>query len=231
MKEDGIIDVRIKGGKELSGSVDTPHSKNGSVAILCGSLLNKGTTTLHGIPKIEDVLSLIDVMKCVGVSVEWVGKNSVKIKPPKTYSFESIEKNKEELKKIRSGIMLIGPFLHIFKEFEFPYSGGCKMGERTISAHKYGFEELGVEIETMEDFYKISVKEFKKGKEAVLYEKSDTATSNLLMGAARIDGETTLRFPSFNYSVLEIYNLLKVFGVDITSTASKIVIKGNSKHR
>ena len=48
------IDFQVKGGKKLSGTIKTNFSKNGSVGLLCASILNKGTTTLHGIARIEE---------------------------------------------------------------------------------------------------------------------------------------------------------------------------------
>ena len=47
------IDFEINGGKKFSGSIKTNFSKNGSVGLLCASLLNIGVTTLHGIARIE----------------------------------------------------------------------------------------------------------------------------------------------------------------------------------
>ena len=35
------IDFQVNGGKKLSGSIKTNFSKNGSVGLLCASLLNK----------------------------------------------------------------------------------------------------------------------------------------------------------------------------------------------
>ena len=46
----GTVNVRITGGKKLSGTIETNTSKNGAVGLLCASLLNQGTTTLHRMP-------------------------------------------------------------------------------------------------------------------------------------------------------------------------------------
>ncbi|TXG76787.1 XRE family transcriptional regulator, partial [Patescibacteria group bacterium] len=44
--------LRINGGKRLSGSIDVKTSKNAAVALLCAALLNKGTTTLRKVAHI-----------------------------------------------------------------------------------------------------------------------------------------------------------------------------------
>ncbi|MFY9636495.1 MAG: helix-turn-helix domain-containing protein, partial [Cellulosimicrobium cellulans] len=39
--------LRIEGGRTLSGAVDVNSSKNAGVALLCASLINRGTTVLR----------------------------------------------------------------------------------------------------------------------------------------------------------------------------------------
>ena len=53
------IDFEIVGGKKLSGTIRTGYSKNGSVGLLCASLVNRGTTILHGIARIGEVYRII----------------------------------------------------------------------------------------------------------------------------------------------------------------------------
>jgi UDP-N-acetylglucosamine 1-carboxyvinyltransferase len=101
------MDFEITGGKKLHGSIATNFSKNGSVGLLCASLLNKGKTTLHGIAKIEEVNRVIEILESIGVSIKWIDKNSVLITPPEKLSIERI--NVESAIKTRSVIMLIGP--------------------------------------------------------------------------------------------------------------------------
>ena len=78
---DGALNIQIEGGKKLSGTIVTRTSKNGAVALLCASLLNRGKTTLRSVPKIEEVHRLVEVLDSIGVSVKWVG-NDLEIKTP-----------------------------------------------------------------------------------------------------------------------------------------------------
>ena len=61
------VDFRVNGGKKLSGTIRTNFSKNGSVGLLCASLVNKGTTTLHGIARIEEVNRVVEILESIGV--------------------------------------------------------------------------------------------------------------------------------------------------------------------
>src|SRR3990167_3172957 len=99
------MDFEINGGKKLSGTIVTGFSKNGSVGLLCASLLNRGTTILHGIARIEEVYRIIEILESIGVHVTWTGKNTVKIIPPKKFNLRKI--NRESAVKTRSIILLI----------------------------------------------------------------------------------------------------------------------------
>ncbi len=208
------IDFQIEGGRELSGKIKTNPSKNGAMGLLCAALLNDGKTILHNIPQIEEVKRLLEVYESVGIKVKWLGKNTLEILPPKVYAMEKMEK--EAAGKIRSALMMIGALVHKLPKFNLPHAGGCKMGNRTIAAHRYALEELGVKIKTKEECYEIvGVKSNKKKHEIILYESSDTAAENALICAALFPGTTTIRFAPPNYQVQDVCFFLENCGVKI----------------
>ncbi len=218
------IDFEVRGGKKLSGSIETKFSKNGSVVLLCASLLNRGKTTLHGIARIEEVNRLIEVMESIGVSIKWTGHNSLEIQPPPKLSIGKL--NRETAAIIRSSLMLIGSLVHREKHFKLPHAGGCKMGERTIAAHRYGLEKLGVHIETDHKYYQVRVGRLHPA-EIIMYEAGDTAANNILMAAALIPGTTTIRFAPPNYQVQELCFFLEKMGVKIEGVGTtNLVVQG-----
>lgn len=212
LEEREVDDFIIRGGKKLSGSIATNTSKNGAMGLLCAALLNKGTTTLHGIPHIEEVYRFLEIFESLGIQVEWIKRNSVTIAPPKRFNFAGMDK--KAAMKTRSIIMTIGALIHSTREFIIPSAGGCKMGERTIAAHRYGIEPFGVSIQSTRDGYHVTRNKL-KGADVVMYEASDTATENVLIAAARIPETTTIRFAQHNYMVRDVCYLLQAFGVKI----------------
>src|SRR3989338_5852715 len=192
------IDFEVNGGKKLSGTIKTNFSKNGSVGLLCASLLNSGVTTLHGIARIEEVHRVIEILESIGVTVKWLDHNTVIITPPKKFILENI--NMESAVKTRSVVMLMGPLIHKLSSFSIPHAHGCTLGKRTIAAHIYALENLGIKIETKEKNYKITTKKLKPSK-IVMYESGDTACENVLAAAALIPGTTEISFASANYMV------------------------------
>jgi len=206
------IDFKIIGQKKLHGTVITNTSKNGALGLMCASLLNRAPTTLIGIPKIEEIYRMIEVFKSIGVGVEHLGENTLKIIPPKRFRLSEIEK--ESAGKMRSVLMLIGPLAHFKKEFSLPHAGGCNMGDRTIAAHRHAFESLGMHIKTTDTSYEMTVHSLKPT-EIIMYEASDTATINALLLSARIPGKTVIKYAPPNYQVQDVCFLLQQFGVRI----------------
>ncbi len=218
------IDFQIVGGKKLHGSITTNFSKNGSVGLLCASLLNKGKTTLHGIARIEEVYRVIEILESIGVTVKWIDKNSVQVIPPKKLALDKI--NVDSAIKTRSIIMLIGPLIHLLPSFSIPHASGCKLGKRTISAHTYALEDIGVKIKTTNSTYDITAQKLKPA-DIVMYEAGDTACENILTAIAKIPGKTTMSFGSGNYMVQEICFFLEKLGVKIEGIGtSTMVIHG-----
>lgn len=215
------LDFEVRGGQPLAGSIKTNFSKNGSVVLLCAALLNRNKTTLAGISRIEEVYRLIEVMESFGVSVRWTEEHTVEVQPPKHFRFQDIDQ--AAASKIRSSLMLIGSLIHRERTFHLPHAGGCKMGNRTIAAHRYGLEELGVTITTEKDRYSIAVGRLRPA-DIVLYEASDTATNNLLMAAALIPGTTTIRFAPPNYQVQELCFFLEKMGVRIEGIGTTTLV-------
>jgi len=207
----GGINIQIDGGHKLAGSIETNTSKNGAVGLLCASLLNRNTTTLHHMPRIEEVHRIIEVLESIGVKVEW-SNTTLKITPPKKFDLKKI--NIGAAKKTRSIMMFIGPLIHLMEKFSLPQSGGCKLGSRTVRPHFYALENFGVDIQTTSDSYLVS-KVAAKPTEVILYESGDTVTENTLFAAAKTPSTTVIKYASANYMVQEICIFLQKLGVKI----------------
>ncbi len=201
----------VEGGRPLSGTIITNSSKNGAVALIAASLLNKGTTTLVDTPKIEEVHRLIEVLRSLGVTCEWRDRDLI-ITPPAELSLDTIDRSAAV--RTRSILMFIGPLLHLFRAFDIPQSGGCTLGARSVRAHLWALEKFGVSIDTLTDRFAITHEGLAPA-DIVLYESSDTATINALLAASKIPGVTTIRYASANYQVQEVCGYLRALGVGV----------------
>jgi UDP-N-acetylglucosamine 1-carboxyvinyltransferase len=209
----GAMNLRIDGGHELHGEITLKTSKNAAVALLCASLLNKGTTKLKNVARIEEVNRLIEVLQSIGVQVKWLPGNDLEIKPPATLKLDQM--NSDAAKKTRSVIMFIGSLMHSSGDFKIPYAGGCELGRRTVLPHLYGLEEFGIDVFTKTGHYHVTVNKHAPKRPVVLYESGDTTTENILMAAAGIPEETVIKMASANYMVQDLCFFLQKLGVKI----------------
>lgn len=207
----GTLNFRIEGGHKLSGKIEVRTSKNGTLGVMSASLLNKGVTTIKNAPKIEEVYRMSEVLESIGVKIEWKD-NDLIITPPKKINIEKIDR--EIAGKTRAAMMIMGPLIHDFNSFNIPQTGGCRLGTRTIKPYFYALENLGVNIETTSDEYKVTNSGLHESK-IILYEAGDTVTETILMAAARIPEQTVIKFASGNYMVQDVCFYLEKLGVKV----------------
>jgi UDP-N-acetylglucosamine 1-carboxyvinyltransferase len=214
--------LEINGGRKLHGEIEVKTSKNAAVALLCAALLNKGTTTLRRVARIEEVNRIIEVLNSIGVKTKWLeGSNDLLITPPARLQLENMDI--EAAKKTRTVIMFLGPLLYQYKSFRLPYAGGCSLGTRTVEPHMDGLKYFGLSVEAETEYYQATVKKTTPRKTIVLTERGDTVTENVLMAAALYDGEVTIRNASPNYMVQDLCFYLLKLGVKIDGIGTTIL--------
>ena len=146
LNQSGKINFRVHGGRKLAGEIEVKTSKNAAVGLLCASLLNKGTTILRRVARIEEVNRIIEVLTSIGVKVRWLNEeNDLEITPPARLRLEDMDIN--AAKRTRTVIMFLGPLLHQYKDFKLPFAGGCDLGTRTVEPHMVGLSEFGLTVE------------------------------------------------------------------------------------
>ncbi|GAA4345771.1 helix-turn-helix domain-containing protein [Angustibacter luteus] len=211
----GPSHLRVAGGTELSGEIDVKTSKNAGVALLCASLLNRGTTTLRKVARIEEVNRLIEVLESIGVQTRWLNAdNDLEIVPPAVLDLAGIDA--EAARRTRSIIMFLGPLMHRLETFEIPYAGGCDLGTRTVEPHMTALRPFGLEVKATEGTYHAHVDAGTQPRRPiVLTERGDTVTENALLAAAGHAGTTIIRNASPNYMVQDLCFFLTELGVQI----------------
>lgn len=222
----GHLSFKIQGGKRLKGSITINASKNGAVGLLCASLINRGTTKLVHMPKIEEVHRIIEVLRSIGISVVWDGGDLI-ITPPKKFALDSMDV--EAAERTRSILMFAGSLIHTLPCFRLPQAGGCKLGSRTVRPHMYALERFGIKIEAGGSAWKVS-----RGKltsaEVIMYESGDTATINAVLAAAGIQGTSVIKYASANYQVQDVCQFLEKLGVRIEGIGTTTLRVHGKKH-
>ena len=219
------MNYKVVGGEKLSGKVETNTSKNAAVVLLAASLLNRGTTTLKRMPKIEEVKRLIEVLRSIGVQVEWTN-GDIRITPPEKFDLSKIDRKAATM--TRSIALFAAPLAHQLRSFDLPAPTGCDLGKRSLGSHVDALARLGIELSGNEDAHSYHVEVVKmQPADIIMYEASDTGVENVLMAAALIPGTTTIKFASANYMVQDLCIFLERCGVKIEGIGtSTLVVHG-----
>ena len=215
MSSNAPLNLRIIGGKQLSGSIDVRTSKNAAVACLCAAMLNKGRTTLRNLARIEEVNRITEVLDSIGVQTRWLpGTSDLEITPPAKIDLSTIDE--VAARRTRTILMFLGPLMHEFDSFELPNAGGCDLGARTVEPHLHALRAFGMEVVAKDGYYNVEVNNsIRPTKPIVLIERGDTVTENALFAAARYEGTTIIRNASSNYMVQDLCFFLEKLGVTI----------------
>ncbi|PSS42724.1 MULTISPECIES: UDP-N-acetylglucosamine 1-carboxyvinyltransferase [Arthrobacter] len=209
-----VTHLRVEGGHQLSGAVDVNSSKNAGVALLLASLINRGTTTLRRLARIEEVNRIVEVLASIGVECTWLNDNDLQIRRPAVLDLDAMDV--DAARRTRSVIMLLGPLLDEREEYQLPYAGGCDLGTRTVEPHMQALRQFGLAVEAKSGFYLVQAPEAdSKDRTFVLTERGDTVTENAIMAAAHRTGTTVIRNASPNYMVQDLCFYLQMLGVTI----------------
>ncbi|WP_104043620.1 UDP-N-acetylglucosamine 1-carboxyvinyltransferase [Arthrobacter sp. ZGTC412] len=206
--------LRVEGGRTLSGSVDVNSSKNAGVALLCASLINRGTTILRRLARIEEVNRIVEVLSSIGVECTWLNDSDLQLRRPAVLNLDAMDV--EAARRTRSVIMLLGPLLDESSQYRLPYAGGCDLGTRTVEPHMQALRQFGLTVEATAGFYAVQAPSADtRDRSFVLTERGDTVTENAIMAAAHREGTTVIRNASPNYMVQDLCFYLQMLGVTI----------------
>jgi UDP-N-acetylglucosamine 1-carboxyvinyltransferase len=200
----------INGGKKLKGEVKISGSKNAALPILAATLLTDKPCVLKNIPDIEDIHTMLTILRSLGSEVEFKN-HTVRIQT------ENIKQENIDHKlgcKMRASVLLLGPLLARTGFAQLPVPGGCVLGARPINTHTEVLAQLGIKKTPSKDEEIIF-----KGKptkfEVILPEFSVTATENAIMAAALSKKEVQIRLAAIEPHVQDLCNFLVKLGVSI----------------
>ncbi len=206
----------IKGGKKLKGEIKVNGAKNSAGPILAATLLTKEECLIGNIPKVSDILDMVDILENLGKEVEWVGERQVRIKGG---DLNPLKMDFEKVSKSRVSVLLIGALLPRVREFKMSRPGGDRIGLRPINIHLEALKNLGVEIEEEGDFYYLKSKSI-KGADIVLSEFSVTATENLILASVLAQGKTIIHGAAEEPQVEDLASFLNKMGARVKNVGS-----------
>ena len=216
---------QVEGGHRLHGEITPQGAKNEALEILCATLLTPERVVVHNIPRIIDVMQLIELLGRMGVRVEWLSEESCAFcAADLDFDYMRSEDYRNRCARLRGSVMLIGPMLGRFGKGFIPKPGGDKIGRRRLDTHFLGFQKLGAKFnfDIADEFFMVEGAEL-HGTYMLLDEASVTGTANIIMAAVLARGTTRIYNAACEPYIQQLCRMLNRMGARISGIASNLL--------
>src|SRR3954470_19499566 len=220
----------IRGGRPLNGEVRISGAKNAALPELCAALLTGDAVTLRNIPRLQDVATMLKLIRNMGATAEFSNDGTVVIDSANLHFPEAPY---ELVKTMRASVLALGPLLARFGHAKVSLPGGCAIGSPPVDQHIKGLQAMGAEI-VVEHGYMLAKlpagRTRLQGARILTDMVTVTGTENFLMAAALADGETLLENAAQEPEIVDLAEMLIKMGAKIEGHGtSHIRIQGVEK--
>ena len=208
----------IEGGHRLDGRVKAAGNKNGVLPILAACVLTEEPVTLHNVPRIRDVDTMLALLADIGADVDWIGANDVHVDAS---GVQKSELDAELCAQMRASFLLAGPLLVRCGRAVVPPPGGDVIGRRRLDPHIHAFTELGAEVD-VGAAYELRA-ETLRAADLFLDEASVMATENAVMAAVLTPGRTVIGNAACEPHIQDLCRFLVILGARIEGIESNVL--------
>jgi len=214
--------LRIIGGRRLAGEVQVSGAKNAALPILCASLLAADTLSLARVPSLQDVRTMLRLLRQLGVRESRQGDSLVL----DATTLASHEAPYDLVKTMRASILVLGPLLARLGEARVSLPGGCAIGARPVDQHIKGLRAMGARI-SIEHGYVVARASRLRGARIVTDMVTVTGTENLMMAATLASGTTLIENAAREPEVVDLARVLNAMGAQVSGAGTdRIEIQG-----
>jgi len=210
--------IIITGNGPLHGTIKISGAKNAALAILAGTILIPGKTTLRNVPNLLDIINIIRVLRALGIRAEYSASQ------PNTVDIWNDDVKHvapyELVTKMRASFFIIGPILARKGLAKVPLPGGCAIGSRPVNLHIKGLEDLGAKVEMEHGFVIVRAKKLIGAKVYIDF-PSVGATETVMMAATLAEGETIIENAAREPEIVDLANFLNLAGAKITGAGTE----------
>lgn len=217
----------INGPAKLSGKVRVSGSKNTALPLLFASILFDKDVSFENIPRLWDIETTLKLLHTMGASSHWDKERGEVIVTP---TVRERVAPYEWVKRMRAGILALGPLLARYGEAKVSLPGGCAIGARPVNFHIEALQQMGAAIEVHEGYIYAKVPRRMKGAVIDFPTVSVTGTENVLYVAATAEGTTTIKNAAREPEVTFLGETLNSFGAKISGLGTNtITVQGVDK--
>ncbi|MEF2278854.1 UDP-N-acetylglucosamine 1-carboxyvinyltransferase [Deinococcus sp. YIM 134068] len=206
-----LTPLHIQGGRTLSGDVAIQPSKNAALPIIVASLLSSEPVTLHGVPRLSDVYTILDLAHHIGTRHVWVGPNSLILHTPEILNTDAPYRL---VSKMRASFIILGAILARTGQATVSMPGGCAWGPRPVDQHVKALRALGAEISEDNGNFD-AVRRGSLGGTFVFEMLTVGGTHNAVLASVLGDGVVTLENASIDTDVVDLIHFLNSLGARI----------------
>ena len=210
----------VKGGKRLVGTVKTSGAKNAVLPIIAASIMGVTPSHFDEVPMLEDVRTISEVLKSLGIKVESKEKNVLDID---STTINSYEPPCELMRNMRASFFIMGPLLARMGKARIHMPGGCAIGARPVDIHLKGFEALGVVLRQEDGFIEATTPNGLKGATIYFDFPSVGATENVMMAATLAEGVTILENAAEEPEIVALANYLNKMGAKVRGAGTDVI--------
>jgi UDP-N-acetylglucosamine 1-carboxyvinyltransferase len=223
-----MFKFEIKGGKTLSGTVQSSGSKNAALPILFAAILCPEKLVLRRVPHLKDIETTLTLLRGIGGRVSHEA-GRVEIELPK---LSSTEAPYDLVRTMRASILMLGPLLARERRAKVSLPGGCAIGSRPVDLHLAGLEKMGANLRLEQGYVIGECPQGLKGAEIAFRMPSVGATEHLMMAAALAEGRTVLRNAAREPEIVNLADFLNSMGAKVRGAGeSDVEIEGvNALH-
>ncbi|HBK5683846.1 TPA: UDP-N-acetylglucosamine 1-carboxyvinyltransferase [Enterococcus faecium] len=212
--------IVIKGNRPLAGEVTISGAKNSAVALIPAAILADSPVILEGVPDIQDVHSLIEILEIMGATVHF-SNNILEIDPREVVS---IPMPHGKINSLRASYYFMGTLLGKFGEAVVGLTGGCYLGPRPIDLHVKGFEALGAEVTNEHGaMYLRTENKGLRGNRIFMDVVSVGATINVMLAAVKAKGQTVIENAAREPEIIDVATLLNNMGAKVRGAGTDVI--------
>ncbi|MFM8625231.1 MAG: UDP-N-acetylglucosamine 1-carboxyvinyltransferase [Betaproteobacteria bacterium] len=222
----------IRGGRQLSGTVEVAGAKNAALPELCAALLTAEPVILRNVPRLQDVATMVKLIAHMGVSASRDTAESSVLRMDAS-GLNKPEAPYELVKTMRASVLALGPLLARFGRATVSLPGGCAIGSRPVDQHIRGLQAMGADIRVEHGYMVAGLAGGRSrlhGARITTDMITVTGTENFLMAACLAEGETVLENAAQEPEVTDLAEMLIAMGARIEGHGtSRIRIQGVSE--
>ncbi|HET7236539.1 MAG TPA: UDP-N-acetylglucosamine 1-carboxyvinyltransferase [Actinomycetota bacterium] len=208
----------VTGGRRLEGTIRVDGAKNSALKLMAAVLLADGRSTLRNIPRIQDCMTMTEVLEHLGVGVAW-GDGGLVLD---TADVRPLETPYDLVSRMRASILVLGPLLARFGSARVAMPGGCNIGSRKIDLHVRGLEKMGARFRSEHGFL-VGETRGLRGAVVNLDFPSVGATENILMAAVAARGTTVIENAAREPELADLAEMLVEMGARIDGVGTPTI--------